>query len=588
MKTYKAIPFVVALLILYGCKREVSTIENLMTFTKVYGYVKYFHPSDEAARIDWNRFSIYGSAQIAKCKSKKQVLNTLNALFKPIAPSIIFSTGMEDCIIDKSNWSPIDSSNCKLTYWQHQGVSFGMEKRGTVYSSIRVHRNEASSLFEYRPDFGESIIEEVGEGIWCMLPITLFCDSQNTFPISDHEKLEKLEERLEKVNNSDPENLYLRLGNAIIVYNVFQHFYPYFDVVEVNWEDDLRKALSQSFVDSTAGEHLITLERFMAPLKDGHITVNYLNSARSIYIPPISWEWIEGKLIITKYEGDFHPINLGDEVTRIDGQDPQNYFDDIYSRISAGTNGWLQFRANVKSLQGEMNTKVSIELNGASTLELERYCNPYRQEVNDINASYREIEDGIFYLNLDMIEMDTVNKLMPELARSKAIICDLRGYPNNNHDFIRHLIYENDTSKSWMQVPQNVYPNHEKVVGYEVWNWMEFMKPIKPYLGDKVIVFIIDGRAISWAESYMGFVEGYKLATIIGQPTAGTNGDTNLFKLPGGYSILWTGMKVLKHDGSQHHGIGILPDIYVEKTIQGVKDGHDEFLEKALELVVLD
>ena len=45
-------------------------------------------------------------------------------------------------------------------------------------------------------------------------------------------------------------------------------------------------------------------------------------------------------------------------------------------------------------------------------------------------------------------------------------------------------------------------------------------------------------------------------------------------------------MKVLKHDGSQHHGIGILPEIYVEKTIQGVKDGRDEFLEKALELVM--
>ena len=46
----------------------------------------------------------------------------------------------------------------------------------------------------------------------------------------------------------------------------------------------------------------------------------------------------------------------------------------------------------------------------------------------------------------------------------------------------------------------------------------------------------------------------------------------------------WTGMKVLKHNGSQHHGIGILPDIYVSKTIQGIKDGRDEFLEKAIEI----
>lgn len=42
-------------------------------------------------------------------------------------------------------------------------------------------------------------------------------------------------------------------------------------------------------------------------------------------------------------------------------------------------------------------------------------------------------------------------------------------------------------------------------------------------------------------------------------------------------------MKVLKHNGSQHHGIGILPDIYVSKTILGIKDGRDEFLEKTIE-----
>jgi hypothetical protein len=57
----------------------------------------------------------------------------------------------------------------------------------------------------------------------------------------------------------------------------------------------------------------------------------------------------------------------------------------------------------------------------------------------------------------------------------------------------------------------------------------------------------------------MGIVEYFKLAAIVGEPTAGTNGNVNPFRLPGGYTVSWTGMKVLKHDGSQHHGIGILP-----------------------------
>lgn len=43
-------------------------------------------------------------------------------------------------------------------------------------------------------------------------------------------------------------------------------------------------------------------------------------------------------------------------------------------------------------------------------------------------------------------------------------------------------------------------------------------------------------------------------------------------------------MKVFKHDGSPLHGVGILPDVYVQKTIQGIRENRDEFLEKAIEL----
>jgi C-terminal processing protease CtpA/Prc len=106
---------------------------------------------------------------------------------------------------------------------------------------------------------------------------------------------------------------------------------------------------------------------------------------------------------------------------------------------------------------------------------------------------------------------------------------------------------------------------------------------VEPHLSAKIF-FLIDGGAISYAESYMGFVENYKLATIVGLPTAGTNGDVNSIYLPGKYTIRFTGLKVYKHDGSRHHGVGILPNVYVTKTIKGITEGRDEFLEKALEL----
>ena len=84
----------------------------------------------------------------------------------------------------------------------------------------------------------------------------------------------------------------------------------------------------------------------------------------------------------------------------------------------------------------------------------------------------------------------------------------------------------------------------------------------------------------------MGIIEHYKLGEIVGSPTAGTNGNVNPFVLPGGYRLSWTGMKVLKHDGSQHHGIGILPTVPCEPTIEGIRAGREEVLEKGIEVAM--
>jgi len=55
---------------------------------------------------------------------------------------------------------------------------------------------------------------------------------------------------------------------------------------------------------------------------------------------------------------------------------------------------------------------------------------------------------------------ETFNKLLPELVKAKAIICDARGYPKAEHYFIPHLMKSDDTTRSWMQIPQIIYPDH--------------------------------------------------------------------------------------------------------------------------------
>ena len=208
-------------------------------------------------------------------------------------------------------------------------------------------------------------------------------------------------------------------------------------------------------------------------------------------------------------------------------------------------------------------------------MELEEYFSLSRPKLKS-----KKLEEGILYVNMDQVSMKDIKDLMPELQKAKAIICDLRGYPKATVPFLTQLLKEEDKSGAWMKVPRIIYPDYEKVT-YESHGWL--LKPTKPRL-EAEIVFITHHRAISYAESYMGFVEHYNLATIVGQPTAGTNGNVNPLLLPGGYRIFWTGMRVVKHDGTQHHGVGILPDVPVKRTIKAVTENRDEFLEKAIEV----
>lgn len=582
----RIVAYILVAFLAMSCEQQKQRIDFLTTFAKAYGYVKYFHPSDEASVIDWNQFAAYGADEINKCKNKEDLIKTLNSLFKPIAPTVNFLDSNSIACFNFGQIQPEDCDNYCITFWQHKGVGLGMsENHYSPYESkrVKVKCNAATSiLFEYSPGTEEIISKYIGSGVYCQIPIALYKNGEGTFPNADKNKFNALKRDVH-LSNKDPKTLSVRLGNIINTFNVFQHFYPYFDVVQVNWEEELRKMLVRSYQDRNGKDHLITLQKFTALLQDGHIFVNSIYN--ELYSPHITWEWIEDQLVITNV---FNPdINLepGDVVTHINGVISGTHFAEVKSRISAATIGWLYYQAEILSLLGPQNSSFNVLVDG-KTRELLRDVNYYKKQhlFKSNKKAYEQLMDSIYYLNLDILSMQNINELIPEMENSKAIICDLRGYPNNSHEFIRHLLNLDDTTKAWTRIPLKVYPDQEKVVGYDKYDWTEMMTAKQPYLGDKRIIFIIDGRAISYAESILGFIDGYNLATIIGQPSAGTNGNVNIFKLLGGYSIGFTAMKVLKHDDSRLHGIGFLPDVYVLKTIQGVKEGRDEFFEKAIEI----
>ncbi|WP_047414328.1 S41 family peptidase [Cellulophaga sp. Hel_I_12] len=579
-------------------------IANLVTFAKVYGYVKYFHPSSEATSIDWDYFAIYGAEQIGLCTTNKEVVTTLERLFEPIAPSIVFTDKKAISTLNLKKITPHNLADYQLVFWQHMGIELDtfLNSRD-IYASSRVLKNidleqNASAnnnnsltnkIFDNELEFGEYIQKEIAEDIHCQIPMVLYEHHENgTFPQSNTNELVTLNKniRQSKMQGFD---VNLRLGNTINTYNVFQHFYPYMDVVDVVWEEELKKALARSFTDITEKDHLITLQKFTAPLNDGHI--NFEHKSRSItsfgeeYILPISWSWIEGQLVVTGVFNDELNIKIGDIIKAVNHKEPKEYFKEFYSRISAGNMGWLNHRTELFSLLGKKNSKLQITID-ATDFDLIRQENLYDggRFSTGYQPDYQIINDSVVYLNFKTITEETLREsyLAPKLKKAKHIICDVRGRANYFRQLLPSLLPENDTTTSWMNVPKLVYPDQEKLVGYRAYSWS--LKKQESYLSGKNFIFLIDGSAISYAESGIGYVQGYNLGIVVGQPTGGTNGNINALSLPGGFRTRWTGMKVLKLDGSQQHGIGFLPDVHVYKTIEGLKNGTDEILEKAISL----
>ncbi len=740
MKTIKVLLLPVIIIFLIGFEQSGTEplpddsnrkTEYLSAFAKLYGYIRYFHPSDEASSIDWDKFLCYGIEQVGKANNPVELKNTLDSLFLPIAPTLdIYFEGETP----KEFEQPENIGDSVLVTWQHIGVAadpnpefksirlnridwalysrFGIfeqfannfncgnkkfklsanviasnnGKGGiTIFGSsssngnyfyrwgtfenvetepfllegvfsegidyliltvrlmekgkillddfkFQLERNEgnlqqfsisnnefiaeeqdmtnelwssnglgfkytieksknkttivleSSEEFKYNSLFkkhclaDELITKDLGSGIKCRFPPALYLPREQ--PRAFSEQLVNLKNKISQIKlERNSTNLEVtRMGVVMTAWNIFQHFYPYFDVVNSDWEVILKKTLFEVQDNKDVKDFLISLRKMTASLDDGHIRVRH-PSEGNLKALPIIFDYIENQIVIVATNCDL--LQEGDILLELDGK-PAGELLINYEEIMSGSPQWKKQKAlrefikddstkisNVKIRRGEEVLEVSV----ARTLPLPQYDRP---------ENVCEIKDNIYYVNLCKANIEEILNRIQEISIAKGVVFDLRGYPNSNHTIISYMIDSPVQSPKWLK-PEIIYPDHENIAGYDTsGRWR--IEPMQPQIQGR-IVFITDENAISYGESFMGIIEHYKLAKIVGSPTAGANGNVNSVTTIGGCNIRWTGMKVLKHDDSQHHMVGIKPTCPMEPTIQGIRDGRDELLEKAIEII---
>lgn len=491
--------------------------------------------------------------------------------------------------IKNASFEELDGNNPKDWYTGAPGYKYEIIAEGAVNgnNSLLIQDDSATKtekqIFDNKAKFGEYFVKDIGNGLSCLVPVVLMGDDLKTYPAADPEQLSKLMTEIKRFvpQVTTTNDLYTRLSGVIITWNIFKHFYPYHDEVNTDWANQLSISLNAVYNTKNTNEYVNVLKTLTEKLKDGHVNVsnpsqnNYYNIAAG---PAL----VEGKLIIREVDSVANqaqlPLMPGDEIMSIDGTTALHKLDSLKKLVS-GSDQWKTSRALSELFGGTKDTNLSLIIKRNSKIQtLNLLRKDYRRPTN--KTTIKKLDSGVYFINISTTKMDEIKAMLPELTKAKGIICDLRGYPTSNHEFINYLLTTEDNNK-WMFIPQITYPDFEKV-RYDGMGWN--LKPSQPHIPAKII-FLTGGGAISYAESYMGFIKHYKLATIVGQPTAGANGNVNNFSIPGGISITFTGMKVKQQDGSQLQGMGIQPDVFIAETQRAIKEGRDEYIEKALELL---
>ncbi len=577
-------------------------LDNIIAFTRLVGYVRFWYPGSVALMTNWNEFTVHGMRVVENVPTADSLIIALRALFARVAPTVdLYRNGAAP---PHSRHTDSVGRNGSVVFWEHCG--FGVPDppaglpRASYHSSLRRVSASAGRLPSdvTVTDCGPSrtmpvpspdtaFVAQLGAGMSASVPLAL---SEEAVPdsLTATASAGSTWQPTPATERFDLDDRTTRLADVALLWMVPQHFYPYFDVVHTDWPAALRTALNEAALDSDATAFDGTLQRLIAALHDGH--GNVLRTTVVQAAPDVLLGWVENRIVVLAVGDSARAlgVHIGDEIVAVDGRSAMAKLRDAEARTSGATTQWVRHAALSKVLLGIPGTVAVLRLRDPlqanSPLRDVRLSRVLQQPPAEPRPDkVAELQPGIFYVDLSRVTDRDVAQAMPRLEAARGIVFDMRGYPSRGLNTPALLAHLSDSTiySARFELPLVLRPDHT-LMRYADVGWV--IAPLLPRLPAKV-VFLTGAGAVSYAESTMGVVEENHLGPIVGETTAGTNGAIDPFALPGGYSVIWTGMRVEKRNGTPHHGVGIHPTIPVSPTLEGLRDGTDEVLARALKVV---
>lgn len=577
---------------------EGRALENVVAFTRLLGYVQYFHPSDQVAETDWNAFATEHIEAVEGAENARELASALGDLFRPYAPTLrVYPQGTT---VEAPLALEQPDAAKALVMWAYVPLGSGDANQLAPGDRLRAPLQEGRVPEHVTFTGGEGLrrlpepIElelpkpnkpltvTLGGGVRAALPLTLYADETGTLPhVKASEPLQS--------PATPPNDRRARLATVAFTWNVFQHFFSYWDTVDTDWQASLRSALEKAAVDESGLAFLVTLERLTDGLHDGHTRTEHPNySVFGRYSAPFTVDRVEGELVVTTVVPD-NPTRIcpGDVLLEINAQPAEAALRDMLKRVS-GVGQWGRYQALTRLLSNDDGIPLTVKLapyGGGAPYQLqvtpkETYATALREVRPAVVA---QLAPGILYVDLTRVDEEQFSNVIKRLENAEGVVFDMRGYPNQfAFELLAHLA-DRPLKTAPFLWPVVVRPDHRAtrfVDGTPTW-----AEPKEPELTDNLAFIINSNAAISYAESIMGLLERHGVGARVGEPTAGANGNVVSLDLPGGYSTRWTGLRVTKAGGKPLFTVGVTPTVPAERTRAGVAAGRDELLERAFETV---
>lgn len=383
-----------------------------------------------------------------------------------------------------------------------------------------------------------------------------------------------------------------RLLSLYRYWNMIQYFFPYKHLIEEDWKDVLSEFIPKYVNASNELEYKLASLELIGRIHDTHANIWGRDDALLEYWgkndAPYKVEFVEDQVIVTNFYDEEKAKNSGlqkgDIITHVNGESIKEIVDD-WKKYTPASNYPTQQRDIARKLLKTNDSTIDIKYqragkNGDTTIKAfpHREINVHQSFAPD--SCFRMINEDIAYLYPGKMKNNYLPEIMNAAANSKGLIIDFRCYPS---DFFVFSLGSKivDKNSSFVKFTGGRVDNPGYFVMGEP---LEIQADIENHYKGKVVVLINETTQSSAEYHTMAFQAGSR-TTVIGSTTAGADGNVSPIVLPGNIHTMISGIGVYYPDGRETQRIGIVPDIELKPTIKGIREGKDELLEKAIEII---